>query len=206
MRISPINNFSVQNNQTRNSNNTPFKGIVLDRAIKATKIPNDAHEWGDVWSSLLNAVKKEYGVRILNQNMFDDLMKFRGYNAQYASAFFYNHNIEGNPDGTAIAIARDDNDVLMALAKDETGCYIEFNGTEEVRRLGFTHDIGDYKYSYYQAPGVYVDFYNLFDTDGGPRRISLAGSDDRFYRADGSRDIFGGFRNFVSEVRNIFKS
>lgn len=201
---SAINGHSNRIDQKRQS----FKGVKLDAAIKEASIPNNFAQFGEILTKFLNAVKNESSLVIVDKNLYNSLLKYRGYNAQDFAGFFYEHNIENKPVGTVIDIADDEDGSMILLAKDDVGQYIEFNGSgpNDIRRFGLTKPINGKRYDFYRAPGVYIDFHDSPNGNGGPRLVSLAGSDDVYYKENGKRDFFGAARDFFAGLGGLLKS
>ena len=175
----------------------------LEAAMEEVKYPNNLREWQQTWCKLIQAVKREPNLRVLDQRKYDMLLELSKDYGRYANAFFFEFNLEDEPDYTGIRIAVVGDCNILSLVKGSEGQYVEFYDGCTVMRLGKTYAIDDQRLNFYQADMIYVDFYN---STGKPHRMKVGLADEVWCNEDGTREYFHYTKKVIKGISDIFNS
>ena len=184
--------------------------IATNNELKERKIPNTFAEYWKLLSAVLRAVRNEPTLNVVNQSLYDELMKC---DPRYIAAFFNRHNYEDEPDSYYVLIAKDKDGDLVSLGKDNDGLFIQvnmyLNCRERYIRFGSTYPMEGKRYDFYKTFDCYLDYHHSVNNDGYARRMrtrALGGWDTRWCDENGHSGIVTNVKGFWSELKHVFET
>lgn len=189
-------------------------GMELHKVFEQQKyLPRTWQEAIQLYFQLLNAVKTEKNLKIVNPELYKALF-FPEKSPTYdrAVGFIKDHNIYDTKEA-GIIIAQEGDKVLLYYSRDtefpEDGkikhhgrCINFYDGNRSYKRFGIYEEEGKYSgvYPYYQQNLYYADYWPVGEYQGNPRMIQSNGYETTYYNPDGSRELFGGITSLFQEL------
>ena len=208
MKITPVQSCAISQKNV-NSKNASFKSAAINTLVKEAKIPNNFADYRNVLIDFVRTMEKEPTLRVQNQEIYDSLTKkFIRNGAVYIIVFFVKNSIEQEPNSYRVAVASDADGDLLSLGKDEDGQFLEFNTNDGYRRFGLTYPSGNYRYSFYKAPDVYIDYHKNENDNGCVRQMrtkAFGGWSTVWCDENGYSSVLSNAKGMWEDFKNIFR-